>query len=199
MPAGTAMGAPAPERVQTLAGPRLRVVCATGPRPQHLAEAGRAFAREKLLRAAEYARDVHGCEVGLSGMALGPDLWWADAVVRAGLILGAHVPCPQQPDRWKDPADRREWQRLLDLADPAHTVPKYADRYSPRAMHLRNKGMLAAADGIVCVWIADKCTGGTWDAVQIAHRAGLGGVAHIDPEAGIVRRGLPQMPSDWRP
>jgi hypothetical protein len=73
-------------------------VMVAGHRPQHLHPNVRPWIRAELDRLAVKLRIEHGTTVGISGMAAGADLWWADAVVRAGLHLHAHVPFPQQPD-----------------------------------------------------------------------------------------------------
>lgn len=169
---------------------RWRVVSATGHRPEALSQAARTWSREKLLRAAEWLRDERGTEVGISGMARGVDLWWADAVHRAGLTLAAYVPCPQQPDPWSA-GDRREWRRLLDVADPA-LYRQFGDEYDVRHLHARNRGMLLDSSAVVCVWLPTKRAGGTWSAVREAVRLGRQGV-HLDPSSQMVRIGLPNV------
>lgn len=65
--------------------------------------------RAELARLAVKLHDHHGTTDGVSGMALGADQWWAASVLDAGMRLHAHVPFPQQPDKW--PAeDRAEWE-----------------------------------------------------------------------------------------
>jgi len=178
------------------------IVCATGHRPQHLSSPARSFTRDKLLRAAQWLRDERGTTVGLSGFALGTDLWWADAVVRAGLTLGAYIPCSDQTARWTG-GDRREWERLRALADPAHSY-ECDQPYNglddqrhtgPELMNQRNTKMITAADAVLCVWITGKHSGGTWDAINTAHQLNRPGV-HLDPSqhldpARAVRLGLP--------
>lgn len=70
------------------------IVMVTGHRPQHLSPGVRPWVRAELERLALKLRDEHGTATGISGMAVGADLWWADAVVKAGLRLWAHVPFP---------------------------------------------------------------------------------------------------------
>lgn len=162
------------------------VVCAAGHRPQHLAPNAREWACHKLHAAARWLRDEHGTQAGISGMALGADLWWARAVLAAGLELWAYVPFPAQADRW--PADQRaEWQWLLDQAtrvrmcsetDPAGRTE------AARMLHARNDAMLAASTAVVAVWDPAKTGGGTALAVRKAGR--LPGV-HLDPAARTVR------------
>lgn len=77
-------------------------VMVTGHRPKYLSPNSRAWVRAELARLAVQLRDFHGMTCGISGMALGSDQWWAEAVLAAGVGLEAHVPFPQQPDKWRD-------------------------------------------------------------------------------------------------
>ena len=161
--------------------PTWPTVAATGHRPQHLDPGQRAWVRAELRRVVLKLRDQHGLQVGISGMAIGTDLWWADELVRADVALWAHVPFPQQWEPWL-PVQRDEWHRLHDLAAKVTT---YGDRYDVRLLHARNDGMLAAANAVVAVHKAGKTTGGTASAVQKARQRGLP-VVNIDPERRTV-------------
>jgi len=161
-------------------------VMVTGHRPQHLSPDVRPWVRAELQRLALKLRDAHGMTTGVSGMAIGADLWWADAVVRAGVPLWAHVPFPQQPERW--PAkDRAEWQRLLGLAVKTTT---YGPDFDVKLLHARNDGMLQAADLAVAVHLPAKRLGGTASAVRKATALGLP-IIHVNPTARTttLRRG----------
>jgi len=67
-------------------------VCATGHRPQHLDPSAIHWVQEKLTAGAVWLRDERGMKVGITGMALGVDTWWAHAVLAAGLELHAYIP-----------------------------------------------------------------------------------------------------------
>jgi hypothetical protein len=131
------------------------MVMVTGHRPQHLRPADRGWVRSELDRLAVKLRDEHGTTTGVSGMALGADQWWADAVVRAGLHLEAHVPFPQQPDRWLAP-DQREWRRLLGHASQTVT---YGTGYGLHLLRKRNCGMVDISSAVIGVWLAGKVSG----------------------------------------
>lgn len=157
-------------------------VSGTGHRPQHLPPGVRRWIQPELYRIACKLRDEHGTRVGCSGMALGFDLWWADAIVRAGLALSAHIPFPQQPDLWH-PEDQAEYRRLLALADE---VIVYGDEYSVGLLHARNDGMLSAGDVLVACHRLAKKSGGTWSVVVKAKRQQMPCI-HLDPDHGTVR------------
>ncbi|WP_165947283.1 SLOG family protein [Micromonospora sp. 15K316] len=157
------------------------VAAATGHRPQHLTAEERRWIRAELKRIAVKLRDEHGTATGVSGMALGTDLWWADETDTAGMKLWAHVPFPQQPNPWRD-EDKTEWRRLLDRAAKVTT---YGDHYDVKLLHARNDGMLAAGSVIVAVHKRSKTTGGTASAVRKAERLGLP-IIRIDPERRTV-------------
>lgn len=156
-------------------------VSATGHRPQHLAPAAREWVRGEMGRIAAKLRDHHGMTVGISGMALGADMWWAACLVDAGVDLWAHVPFPQQADPWR-PADRDEWNRLLRVAKKLTT---YGGYYDVKTLHARNDGMLKASAAVVAVHDPAKTSGGTASAVRKATAAGLP-IIHVDPAARTV-------------
>nr|WP_221374377.1 DUF1273 domain-containing protein [Actinoplanes polyasparticus] len=160
-------------------------VMVTGHRPQHLAPADRPWVRSELNRLAVKLRAEHGTQVGVSGMAIGSDLWWTDSVDRAGLKLWAHIPFPQQPDKWQ-PADRVEWERLCRVADKVKT---YGGYYDVRTLHARNDGMIEVSAAAIAVWLPGKTSGGTASAVRKLDGAGVP-IIHVDPAARttVLRR-----------
>jgi hypothetical protein len=160
-------------------------VMVTGHRPQHLDPDVRPWVRSELDRLAEKLRGECGADVGVSGMAIGADLWWADSVVRAGLRLWAHVPFPQQPDKWGS-EDRAEWERLCRVARKLKT---YGGRYDVRTLHARNDGMIEVSSAAIAVWLPSKVTGGTASAVQKLDKAGVP-VIHVNPatRTTVLRR-----------
>ncbi|MGA3524215.1 hypothetical protein [Melissospora conviva] len=164
-----------------MTAPTWATVSATGHRPQHLTPAEQAWIRAELSRITTKLRDNHSMTTGVSGMALGTDMWWAAELVSARVDLWTHVPFPQQPDPWRS-ADRAEWERLLRVAKK-QTV--YGGMFDVKFLHQRNDGMLDASDAVVAVWKRSKTTGGTASAVRKATRRGLP-VIHVDPEARVV-------------
>lgn len=139
-------------------------VAVTGHRPKHLPPPAREWVREELTHLAVRLRQRHGMTIGISGMALGADLWWADAVIKSGAALWPHVPYRQQPDLW-DPADQQEWARLLGEAGRPPVV--YGAHPDTRLLFARNHGMVDACDLLLAVWIRGK-RGGTCEALRYA-------------------------------
>ncbi|MFI2663245.1 hypothetical protein [Micromonospora carbonacea] len=183
-------------------------VMVTGHRPKDIPRDAHGWVRDKLGRGVAWLRDERGMTTGITGMALGADMWWADKLHRGGVPFVAHIPFPQQPDRWRRYAPEAavaEWERLRALADRDREVV-YGDlaglaeharkRVAVRLLHKRNDGMLSASNAVVAVWCPSKLDGGTHSALTKAHRAGLP-VIHINPEARTVtlpsRTGLARL------
>jgi hypothetical protein len=153
-------------------------VMVTGHRPQHLAPDVHDWVRSELARLAVKLKTEHGMACGVSGMAIGADLWWADALVTNGIPLWAHVPFPQQPNRWRT-EDRAEWQRLLGLAVKTTT---YGPDFDVKLLHARNDGMIKVSAAAIAVLLPGKTTGGTASAVRKLTAQGMP-IIHINPEA----------------
>jgi len=147
-------------------------VALTGHRPKHLSPSARDWVRAELAHLAVRLRDQHGMICGISGMALGADLWWADAITTAGAILWPHVPYPQQADRWPEP-DRQEWTRLISAA--GRQAVTYGPTPEIRHLFARNRGMVNAVRGngmLLAVWVRGK-PGGTCEALRYALDQGM--------------------------
>lgn len=174
------------------------IAAATGHRPQYFpSPAARRWTIATIADCVRWLRDEAGTTVLLSGMALGVDQWWADAGIKAGLTLGAHVPCPPNPAKWQ-PAQIREYQRLLDHADPVYSR-LYSPGYTSTCMDERNRGMIVACNALVCVWMSSRRTGGTANALRDARRLGRTAGLHIDPDKASlpkresIRFGVPTL------
>jgi hypothetical protein len=167
-------------------------VALTGHRPQHLSAPARDWVRTELDRLAIKLRDDCGMTVGISGMAAGSDLWWADSLIKAGVTLWPHVPFMDQPARWPV-ADRVEWLRLLNEAGRAPVV--YGDRADVRHLFARNEGMVDAVAGsgmLLAVWVRGK-RGGTCEALRYALGRGMR-PTWVDP---VQRRTWWPTPAEW--
>lgn len=129
----------------------------------------------ELRRVAVKLRDEHGMRTGISGGAMGCDLWWADAVLDAGTELWLYRPFPQQPDRWD-----REWRehhaRVLAQAGRVVTLGTVP---SARLLHARNAAMVCDCDALVAVLDPEVPASGT--SSTVAKAAGRVPVIRIDP------------------
>lgn len=127
--------------------------------------------QNELLRIA--LRTLHGMSAGMlelhSGMALGADTVWAEAIIALKQVylrrvrFVAHVPMPQQPDRWPAPA-QVHYRELLAQADEVCT---YGTEYTSQVMQARNVGMIDAAEMLIAVYDGSE-RGGTANAVRYA-------------------------------
>ncbi|HLL69101.1 MAG TPA: hypothetical protein VK453_25800 [Micromonosporaceae bacterium] len=160
------------------------VVAATGHR--RLPPDSLPWLKAELRRVAAKLRDEHGTTVGISGMALGADMEWADAVLAAGLDLHAYVPFEGQELLWPPKAQER-WQNLIAKAAVVRVLADApaGHREAVRLLHARNDAMLQASVAVVAVWSPDERAGGTFSAVKKATRRGLP-VVHLDPVALVV-------------
>lgn len=164
-------------------------VMITGHRPKGLPPTSLSWVEAEVSRVAAKLRDEFGMTDGLSGMALGPDQWWAQSVLDLGLRLHAHVPFPQQPDRWA-PHQRDEW---LDLLSRATTKVVYGHGFSSEHYRKRNEGLVDQSVQTVGVWVAGKPSG-TRNALAYAVRQGRRPI-WVDPE---MRRTLWPSVESWR-
>lgn len=139
-------------------------VMVTGHRPQHMTGRQVEFGQAEIERVGLRLRDESGMRVGISGMALGADTWWASTTLWLGLDLWSFIPFPQQAHRW-GPVDREIWQLHRSRAAHEHVTSL---SYSVQALHERNDEMLNAADAVIAVWSPSKTTGGTASCVQKA-------------------------------
>lgn len=176
-----------------------QTVMVTGHRPHHMPKPTHQWVRDEIDRVTLKLRDLHRMERGYSGMALGPDQWFADGLHRIDVPYIAHIPYEQQPSRW-NLTQQAEWERLRVLAadevvygDLNDAADSDRRRLATVLLHKRNDGMLTgvpaqalpAADAVVAVWMPSKRDGGTFSAVQKAWRRHLP-VILINPETEKV-------------
>ncbi|QUE25307.1 DprA-like DNA processing chain A [Microbacterium phage Fizzles] len=156
--------------------PQFPRVMVTGHRPQGIPAESHEWVHLELERLAVKLRDLNGMKVGISGMALGSDIWWAQATVFAWNELWAFLPFPQQAERWA-PADVALWNEMRWRATREHVT---APEYSVQALFQRNEDMLKYSDLVIAVFDPATTRGGTFATVQSAVSQMLP-ILHVNP------------------
>jgi len=108
----------------------------------------------------------------ISGMALGCDLYFAEAVLELKEIyppvtLEAALPFPEQAGRWSED-NRRRWQGILDRCDKKTVVQ---DRYDRWCMLNRDRYMVDQSAAVLAVF--DGSPGGTKYTLDCASKQAL--------------------------
>lgn len=190
-----------PADIATPSFERFGTVMVTGHRRQHLGPEEQAWVKIALARTAWRLRSAYGMEHAITGMALGADLWWAQAAMACGADLHAYVPFPTQPDPWAA-EDRALWAETLACCVTTKMVLDRApaDRgEAVRNLHARNDAMLSQTQRrqglVVAVWKSEITTGGTASAVKKARSLGLPLLIHDPTTRRIRREGWPGQTS----
>lgn len=108
----------------------------------------------------------------ICGMALGCDMYFAEAVIALrekypDMSLEAAVPCGSQPERWSA-AQRRRYNGLLDSCDKV-TVLQYG--YTPDCMQRRNEYMVDNSSLLLACY--NGRPSGTMNTILYAKRQGI--------------------------
>ena len=151
--------------------------CFTGHRPNKLlwgfdeSDARCVLLKEELAARLEGVYEA-GYRHFLCGMALGCDLYFAEAVLalrarHPSVTLEAAVPCDGQADSWTIPQQRR-YDRLLAACD-AVTFVQHS--YTPGCMQRRNQFMVDRSSLLIAVY--DGQRGGTMSTLLYARRQGV--------------------------
>ena len=105
----------------------------------------------------------------ICGMALGCDMYCAEAVIRlkkmhSDVTLQAAVPYRGQADSWNE-YNRLRYDRIIDNCDE---VTVLAESYSPACMAIRNRFMVDNSSVLVACY--DGMSGGTWNTIRYAQK-----------------------------
>ena len=159
--------------------------CFTGHRPGKLPwgyqeEDPRCMALKGRLR--QLAEDAYnrGFRHFLSGMALGSDQFFAEAILslgerRPGVTLEAVIPFPGQDERWPE-QDRIRYRAILERCTARTVVQPW---YSWDCMFRRNRYMVDNSALLLAVYNGED--GGTLQTITYAREQGLE-VLWIPPE-----------------
>ena len=115
----------------------------------------------------------------ICGMALGCDLYCAEAVIRlkemhGDITLEAAIPYSGQADSWSE-HNRRRYERILSFCDKTTVIQ---EAYSPSCMMRRNRYMVDRSGVVIAVFNGSR--GGTFNTLRYAVRCGLE-IIEIDP------------------
>ena len=148
--------------------------CFTGHRPTKLPwrydeEEPRCLTLKAKLRDAVATAYQSGYRHFICGMALGCDLYFAEAVLalrrhHADITLEAAIPCPGQDHAWA-PDQRERYRRILEACDYETMVQ---DHYGPGCMQRRNRYMVDHSSLVIAVY--DGSSGGTRQTLEYAIR-----------------------------
>ena len=103
----------------------------------------------------------------ISGMALGCDMYCAEAVIalrreHPEITLEAAVPYDGQEEKWSE-TSRRRYRRILTACDKVTLIQ---DEYSPGCMMRRNKYMVDSSSVLIACY--EGLSGGTWNTIKYA-------------------------------
>lgn len=146
--------------------------CFTGHRPQKLPWGydeldPRCIEFKNKLSAVIYAVYESGTKHFICGMALGCDMYCAEAVIElkkrfADITLEAAVPYDGQEVKWAE-SSRKRYRSLLMKCDKTTLIQ---DAYSPGCMMRRNKYMVDNSNVLIACY--NGSSGGTWNTVKYA-------------------------------
>lgn len=156
---------------------REKSCCFTGHRPDKLPWGDNERDPRCVALKASMAREIETLyhrdfRHFISGMALGADLFFAEAVLSLrekypDLILEAAVPCLTQASRWPE-REQTRWRSILAAADLETVVQRNYDRW---CMHRRDRYMVDRASTILAAF--DGTPGGTFYTLNYAASKGL--------------------------
>lgn len=159
------------------------VISLTGHRPDKLAGYDMTDdyynrLRQRLIRIIERSLAQYPIVECHSGMALGADTVWAEAIIACRDKYGkdrvpfvAEIPDYNQPGRWPKES-RDKWSELMQHAD---RVNRYAPQNKGKSyayiLNQRNIGMITACDILIAIYDGVS-SGGTANGVRDGRRLG---------------------------
>lgn len=167
------------------------VLALTGHRPDKLAGYNMQNEfydrlRERLVRIIERSLEKYPIVECHSGMALGADTIWAEAIIEcrqrygdARVIFVADIPDYNQSSRWP-PYSQQKWSDLMSYAEKTNTYNQNDGKSYGYVLNQRNIGMIDACDLLIAVYNGDKF-GGTANAVKYGQSKNKY-ITHIHPK-----------------
>ena len=167
-----------------------KIACATGHRPEKFRfkynEADPECINLKRVLKNEILKLInHGYDYFISGMALGWDMWFAEAVLELkeeySLTLELAIPCVGQEKTWPEKSQER-YQKIKEQADIVTVLSKSS--YYPYLMIQRDEYMVDKSNMLVAGYNGSK--GGTQHTFSYAIEKGVN-IIHINPDTKIIR------------
>jgi uncharacterized phage-like protein YoqJ len=148
-------------------------VAFTGYRPSKLGFFGEddPMCEDLKIRLAKEIKKLaeSGADRFFSGMALGVDMWCAEAVLELKndnpqISLTAVIPCRNQDEKWSA-EEKRRYRGLLEQCDK---VIHISENYTKECMFKRNRALVDLSDVLVAVFDGKK--GGTKYTIDYAEK-----------------------------
>ena len=115
----------------------------------------------------------NGFDTFVCGMALGSDMYFAEAVLQAkndhsGIKLVAEIPFSNQSNKWPTES-RYRYERIRCQCDEWNVL---SDAYNPGMFFLRNERIIDRSDELLAIWDGNE-VGGTVQAIGLAKSKGI--------------------------
>lgn len=114
---------------------------------------------------------------GISGMALGADMLWAECILSFDISLWAAIPCDNQTKMWPL-ASKNRYNEILSHPNVSKGVITPGP-YAAWKMQKRNEWMVDKCDLLVAVW--NGTPGGTANCVKYAKKVGRP-IEYVNPD-----------------
>lgn len=104
----------------------------------------------------------------ISGVALGFDMWLAEAALKLGIPLHCYVPYSEQGKKWPEQSRKR----LANILYAAEIVVHVSTSYTQDCFLKRDRLMVEDSDEILALWNPEVISGGTFYTVKYAQSKG---------------------------
>lgn len=144
------------------------IYAATGHRPQHLGGFSSRLQTKLYKIALTFLKNAPDTQKGISGMALGWDQAYAEALIDCHIPLVAAIPFEGFEEEWSRD-QKRFYQYLLASATEVEIVS--GGGFANWKYQKRNEWMVNQSDKLVALWDSGQ-SGGTWNCIRYARRKG---------------------------
>ena len=155
-----------------------KVLGVTGRRPKYFPwrydeNDPRCIELKKDISAVVFDHIGNGFDTFVCGMALGSDMYFAEAVLQAkneypDIRLVAEIPFSNQANKWLSES-RNRYERIHTQCDEWNVL---AETYDPKMFFLRNKEIVDKSDELLAIWDGSD-EGGTAQTLDLAKDKGI--------------------------